>query len=139
MSSDSLHHPNAKTLRAIYADLRCIGDYVDDDVILHAAEREVTGMKADYIGRQEVVEKERELVRLTDGTLLMDVQGVQANDHFGTVIGTLRAHLRGHDMAMPFCGVWQFRDWRIIEHWENAYDVHAFGRFLMGEDVATAP
>lgn len=132
-------HPNVKTLRAIYANLRCIGEYVDDDVVLHSAEREITGMKADYVGRQEVVEKEQELIRLSGDTLVMDVQSIQANDHFGTVIGTLRAYLRGRDMAEPFCGVWQFRDGRVIEHWENAYDARAVGRFLMGEDIATAP
>ena len=72
-------------LRAIYADLRCIGDHVGDDVVLHAAERELPGMKTRYVGRAEVIAKELDLIRLTDDTLVMDVQDMQANDHYGAV------------------------------------------------------
>jgi hypothetical protein len=93
-------------------------------------------MKARHVGRQDVIAKELEPIRLTEDTLVMDVQGIQANDYFGTVVGTLPVYLCGRDMAMPFCGLWRFRDGHVIEHWENAYDVRAFGRFLMGEDVA---
>ena len=138
MTSSSTH-PNVATLRAIYADLRCIGEHVADDVVLHAAERELPGMKTRYVGRAEVVAKELDLIRLTDDTLVMDVQDMQANDHFGAVIGTLRARLHGREMAMPFCGLWRFQDGLAVEHWENAYDAGTFGRFLMGQavDVAT--
>jgi hypothetical protein len=39
-------HPNAETLRAIYADLSCIAEYADDNdaddnVLLHTADRGV--------------------------------------------------------------------------------------------------
>ena len=41
-------------------------------------------------------------------------------------------------MAMPFCGLWRFRNGQITEHWENAYDAAEFGRFLMGEKSSAA-
>jgi ketosteroid isomerase-like protein len=126
---------NTQTLRMIYANLASIGAYVDDDVVLHAAEREIPGMRRRYVGRAEVVAKELELIRLTDNTLFMDVQSVQANDYFGAVTGFLRASLHGREITMPFCGLWRFRDGRVIEHWENAYDASAFGRFLAGEGM----
>jgi len=59
----------------------------------------------------------------------MDVQHITANDYFGAVLGVLRAHLDGDNLAMPFCGLWRFRDGLIVEHWENGYDVSAMTRF----------
>jgi hypothetical protein len=127
---------NEKTLQAIYADLSRIGEHIDDDVVLHAAERDIPGMKQRYVGRDEVIAKELSLIRLTENTLIMDVENIQATEYFGAVTGLLRAHLHGRDVAMPFCGLWRFREGRVIEHWENAYDASAFGRFVTGEDVA---
>jgi hypothetical protein len=34
-------HPDAETLRAIYADLSCIPECADDNVVLHTADRGV--------------------------------------------------------------------------------------------------
>lgn len=37
-------------------------------------------------------------------------------------------------IAMPFCGVWRFDEMgRAVEHWENAADPAALGRWLRGE------
>ncbi|KAH6628416.1 hypothetical protein F5144DRAFT_536873 [Chaetomium tenue] len=37
-------------------------------------------------------------------------------------------------IAMPFCGVWRFDELgRAVEHWENAADPAALGRWLRGE------
>ncbi len=123
-------HPNVETLRAIYADLTRIEDYASDDVVLHPAER-ATG-EGDYIGKHAVVAKEHDLIRLTGGTLIMDVEHIVANDHFGAVLGVLRVHRNGRAFGMPFCGLWRFRDGLIVEHWENAYDAPAIHRFLTG-------
>ncbi|GAA2611987.1 nuclear transport factor 2 family protein [Actinomadura fulvescens] len=132
-------HPNATMLRAVYADLSTIGRYLDDDVVLHAAERSIAGMTATHHGRQAVLDKELALIRATEGTLVMDVEQVCANDHFGAVTGRLRAHRQGRRIAMPFCGLWRFRDGRILEHWENAYDAAALGAFLSGDLDAASP
>ncbi|GAB2569600.1 nuclear transport factor 2 family protein [Dyella jejuensis] len=126
-------HANVETLRAVYADLRCIDRYVDDDVVLHTADRGASGGPAFVIGKKAVLEKELDLIRLTNGSLVMDVQHITANEYFGAVIGTLRARSGNESIGMPFCGLWRFRDGRIIEHWENAYDASALGRFLMGD------
>ena len=125
-------HPNVSALKAIYADLRCIAEYCAPDVVLHPAERSFVSSAQPVAGREAVLAKELDLIRLTDGSLLMDVQEIIANDSFGAVTGTLRAKKEDRTFDMPFCGLWRFRDGRIIEHWENAYDAKAFGQFLMG-------
>jgi hypothetical protein len=111
-------HPNVEILRAVYADLTRLGEFAADDVVLHPAEG-----GADHVGRQAVVGKERDLIGLTGGTLLMDVEHITANDYYGAVLGILRARLHGNDLAVPFCGLWRFSDGSIVEHWENAYDL----------------
>ncbi|EGH15683.1 hypothetical protein PSYMP_29424, partial [Pseudomonas amygdali pv. morsprunorum str. M302280] len=37
-------------------------------------------------------------------------------------------------IIMPFCGLWRFRDGKIVEHWENVYDVRALGNFMNGKE-----
>ncbi|MFE0756504.1 nuclear transport factor 2 family protein [Inquilinus sp. NPDC058860] len=131
-------HPNIETLRAIYADLSRIAEHTDDDVVLHTADRGASGGPPQVVGKDAVLAHELELIRLTANTLVMEVQDITANDHFGAVLGVLRARLNGRDIGMPFCGLWRFRDGRVIEHWENAYDAAALGRFLTGEAVPAA-
>jgi ketosteroid isomerase-like protein len=121
-------HRNVNVLRAIYADLTRIGEYADDDIVLHAAERESGNGR--YVGKRAVVAKEQELIRLTGNTLLMDVEQITANDYFGAVLGVLRARRDGDSLAVPFCGLWRFRNGLIVEHWENAYELATFTRFV---------
>lgn len=123
-------HPNVAVLRAIYADLTRISEYVADDVVLHAAERDIPGAVPIHTGVQAVLDKEMDLVRRTAGTLVMEVDFIAANDYFGAVSGYLRACLDGESTAMPFCGLWRFRAGRIVEHWENAYSAVEFAEFL---------
>jgi ketosteroid isomerase-like protein len=125
---DPAQHRNAETLRTIYADLSRLVDYASDDVILHAAERKSSDGR--YVGKNAVAAKEQELLRLTGNTLVMDVEQIIANDHFGAVLGVLRARRNGDPLAVPFCGLWRFHDGVIVEHWENAYDVAALTRLV---------
>ena len=138
--STTATHPNVRTLRAIYADLTRLGEYAANDMVLHTAEREVSSdiTAGRIVGKKAAVAQERELIRLTGGTLVMDVEHIAANDHFGAVFGVLRAHRGEATLAMPFCGLWRFRDGLITEHWENAYDVSAIKTFL-SEETSTAP
>jgi hypothetical protein len=131
MMAKSSTHPNIEILRSLYADLSRIAEYTDNDVVLHTADREIPGRPTRVIGTKAVHAKELDLIRVSNNTLVMDVQDIIANDHFGAVLGVLRVHLNGKDIGMPFCGLWRFRNGRIIEHWENAFDVAAFGQFLM--------
>ncbi|MBP2479086.1 ketosteroid isomerase-like protein [Crossiella equi] len=117
-------HPNAETLRAIYANLDLIGEHLAEDAVLHPATRDVDPDAGPVRGAAAVVRWETELVAATGGTLVMDVQRITANDQFGTVLGTLRAVLGGREYADAFCGVWRFRDGRVVEHWENIHDPH---------------
>jgi predicted SnoaL-like aldol condensation-catalyzing enzyme len=126
-------HANVEALRKLYADLSTIGEYVDDDAVLHPAARREDGEVV--VGKQAIIDHELNLIQVTENTLHMDVQHIIANDYFGAVAGILRAHLHGDELGMPFCGLWRFRDGKIIEHWENAYDVAIFARFVGGEAV----
>ncbi|UMP06792.1 nuclear transport factor 2 family protein [Amycolatopsis sp. EV170708-02-1] len=121
-------HPNVNVLLSIYADLTRIGEYACDDIVLHAAERGSGNGR--HTGKRAVVAKEQALIRLTGNTLVMDVEQITANDHFGAVLGVLRAHRGDENLAVPFCGLWRFRDGKVVEHWENAYDQSALTRFV---------
>jgi pyridoxine 4-dehydrogenase len=131
--SPSGEHPNVAMLRTVYADLTRLRDFAAEDVVLHAAERETPGGVKRVVGRDAVDEKERALIAMTGGTLVMEVQHIVANDHFGTVLGVMRGTSDGKTIAMPFCGVWRFRDGVILEHWENAYDVTRFFENLVAD------
>jgi hypothetical protein len=130
-------HSNVAMLQTIYADLSRIADYCDDDVVLHTADRGASGGPAEVIGKKAVLDKELDLIQLTGKTLHMDVQQIIANDYFGAVMGILRSRRNGSAIGMPFCGLWRFRDGRIVEHWENAYDAGELGRFLLGRENST--
>ena len=123
-------HPNVSILRAIYQDLRRIADFSDETVVLHPAERSHHKGALPVAGKQAVLAKELDLIRLTGESLLMEVSEIVANESFGAVLGTLRATKNGRTLAMPFCGLWRFRDGLIVEHWENAYDASVMGSFL---------
>lgn len=131
-------HPNIEVLRAIYADLSCIDRYSDDDIVLHTADRGVSGGPAQVVGKANVLAKELALIDLSHGTLKMEVHSIIANDYFGAVLGVLCTQHGGQFMGMPFCGLWRFRDGRIVEHWENAYDAAELGSFLMGKDTGSS-
>jgi hypothetical protein len=129
--SRATEHPNVEVLRAVYADLTRLGEYARADMVLHPAEPGGQGI----VGREAAVAKERDLIGRTDGTLKMDVEHIAANDYFGAVFGVLRAHRGDAALAVPFCGLWRFRDGLIAEHWENAYDASVIAKFL-GADGA---
>ncbi|GGV55295.1 hypothetical protein GCM10010245_87530 [Streptomyces spectabilis] len=119
-SARSAVHPHVEILQAIYTDLPKIAEHAADDIVLHRADRSVEDLRV-CRGLQAVLAHEQALLRVTGDTLVMDVDHIMANDHFGTVLGTLRA-TRPLPVAMPFCGLWRFADGLIVEHWENAYD-----------------
>jgi len=112
-------HPHTEVLRAVYGDLARLKDYVSDDVVLHRAGRTLDDL-GPCVGKDAVMAHEHALLDLAEGTLVMDVQHIVANDHFGAVLGVLRIR-RPQENATPFCGLWRFADGRIVEHWENAY------------------
>lgn len=123
-------HPNVAVLRTIYQDLRRIADFSHESVVLHPAERSIRPDALAVVGKQAVLAKELELIRMTEGSLIMDVTQIVANEFFGAVLGILRAAKAGRELAIPFCGLWRFRDGLVVEHWENAYDASAMGSFL---------
>ncbi|KAK3387932.1 hypothetical protein B0H63DRAFT_521947 [Podospora didyma] len=121
-------------LRYLYADLTRISEVVSPSLLLHPADRALfTPPKPPLRGTSAVQAHENSLLAATEGTLVMDVESITANEHFGTVLGTLRASKTGRkdDLAVPFCGVWRFDDsGRAVEHWENAADPMAVAKWL---------
>lgn len=126
-------HPNIATLRSIYEDLRRIEHHADEDMVLHTAQRHVGADPGRLYGKAAVVEKIHALIRESGRTLQMRVDSIVANDYFGAVLGSIRARRGESEIGMPFCGLWRFRDGRILEHWENAYDIAALDAFMRGE------
>jgi len=120
---ETIEHTNVETLRAIYADLATIGEYVSDDMVLHNAIRDANGHEQIVHGKSNVVDHEVALIASTGGQLVMAVEHIHANDYFGAVFGKL---VVGDQMSMPFCGLWRFVDGVAVEHWENAYDASVF-------------
>ncbi|MFD8197553.1 nuclear transport factor 2 family protein [Streptomyces wuyuanensis] len=121
-------HPNVLRLQTIYADLTRLEDFATDSIVLHTADRRIANRSVS--GKEAVMRQERELIRRTRNTLIMDTQHIAANDFFGIALGTMRARMGTRDIEMPFCGLWRFRDGWITEHWENAYDPLALRRLL---------
>lgn len=127
-------HANVETLRAVYKDLTRIAEFADNDIVLHKADRSSCRSLSMIIGKLAVRNHQLDLIEHSRQTLYMDVQEIVANDHFGSVLGHMRTSCERKTMGMPFCGLWRFRDGKIIEHWENVYDSQALGSFLMGEE-----
>ncbi len=68
----------------------------------------------------------------------MDVESITANEHFGTVLGMLRAKVANSEesLAVPFCGVWRFQGGQAVEHWENASNVEEFMHYAVKNESA---
>lgn len=125
-------HPNVETLRAIYADFSRLAEYASDDVVLHAHGSRGL-MAGDYFGKRAVLSKEMELYRRSGGSLEMTADHIVANDHFGAVLGRLKANRDGQEFVGEVCGLWRFRDGVVVEHWENCADWPAAERFFLDE------
>ncbi|MFE3179226.1 nuclear transport factor 2 family protein [Amycolatopsis sp. NPDC059090] len=116
---------HCELLRFVYQDFERLADTATDDIILHTADRALVpdGIRR---GLATVLAHERGLLEATAGTLVMDVRQVIADDHFGAVMGILRA-TKPARIAMPFCGLWRFAEGKLAEHWENAYAASELG------------
>jgi hypothetical protein len=123
---------NQALLQHLYADVTRISQVSTNDIILHTADRDLSSPPRPPLrGKTAAQAHEDALVALTQGTLVMDVQTIVANEHFGTAMGILRARKEGRgDLAIPFCGVWRFEKGLAVEHWENAVDARALEAWL---------
>lgn len=123
-------HPNVERLRAVYADFGLLETYAAEDMVLHAGGSRGI-MAGDYVGRKAVLAKEMELYRRSGGTLVITLDHVVANDHFGAALGRFGAHRDGTRFEGEVCGLWRFADGLIVEHWENCADWPAAERFFV--------
>ncbi|NEB80008.1 nuclear transport factor 2 family protein [Streptomyces sp. SID14478] len=127
-ASHRTHHPHADLLARLYQDLAGIGRFLHPDAVLHPALRDVERRARPVEGRDAVIEWERDLITSTGCTLDMQISHIAADEHFGSVHGTLHAVFRGYPFSDTFCGLWRFRDGLIVEHWENIADPHRLAR-----------
>ncbi len=99
-------HSNREVLRAVYKDMTRITEFADADIVLHKADQGAGGGLSIAIGREAVLSHQINLIRRTHQTLYMDVHDIIANDHFGSVLGEMRASCEGRKIIMPFatCG-----------------------------------
>ncbi|KAI0450945.1 hypothetical protein F5B21DRAFT_507715 [Xylaria acuta] len=126
----------------LYADLTRLSRVASPDIVLHPFQDPRPPPPPPHHhhplnGIAAAQAHEEALVSATGGTLVMDVESVVANAHFGAVLGVLRARCssdndddddddddddpsRREDLAVPFCGLWRFDALgRPVEHWEN--------------------
>ncbi len=118
---------NCEILRYVYADFERLAETSSAEIVLHPADR--VGPADDRHGLADVLTHERSLLAATCGTLVMDVRQIAASDHFGAVLGILRA-AAPQVVATPFCGLWRFDGGKLVEHWENAFDAAELSRLL---------
>ena len=125
----------ASLLRYLYNDLSRISEVASRDILLHTADRDLSSpSKTPIRGVEAAQAHEDGLIAATGGTLVMDVESITANEHFGSVMGVLRATKPDQkDLAIPFCGVWRFENGWAVEHWENAVDPGRFAVWFQGE------
>ncbi|MGG7568807.1 nuclear transport factor 2 family protein [Streptomyces sirii] len=123
-------HPHARLLAALYQDLTRIAQFADERIILHPATRDTIRRDPDVIGRDAVLAWETGLIRASGETLRVEVDTITANDHFGTVLGTLVARFGEQPFTGHFCGLWRFEDGKITEHWENLHDPELFASLM---------
>lgn len=106
-------HPHTEILRTIYTELTRMKDHISDEVVLHRAARTSQDPRP-CVGKDAVMAHEHALLGAAGGTLVMEVQHIVAKDHFGAVLAVLRIR-HPQKAAMPFCGLWLFKDGRIVE------------------------
>jgi ketosteroid isomerase-like protein len=130
-------HPNVQLLRTLYDDLTRIAEYAaDDNITYHLADRDLPGSPGTLTGRAALAANERAFVEATGATLAPAIEHITANDYFGTVTGTFHATVDGEPWTMAFCGLWRFRNGRITDHWQNAYQpAHAANLFRRATTV----
>ena len=113
---------NCELLLYVYGDFERLDRVATEGIVLHPAGR---SSETDVVrGLEAVLAHERDLLKSTHGTLFMDVKQIMADEHFGVVMGVLRAS-EPAIVAMPFCGLWRFDGGKLVEHWENPYSFDA--------------
>ncbi|KAM7189456.1 nuclear transport factor 2 family protein [Rhypophila sp. PSN 637] len=119
-------------LKYLYQDLSRISEVSSSDILLHPADRDLcTPPREPLRGIDAAQAHEDALIAATGGALVMDVQSIDGNEHFGVVLGVLRATRSGREeLAIPFCGVWRFQHGKAVEHWENAADPKVLKKWL---------
>ncbi|KAK4145754.1 uncharacterized protein C8A04DRAFT_35566 [Dichotomopilus funicola] len=147
----------------LYKDITLLSQIASPTLVLHPADRAlVSPPRAPLVGIEAAQQHEESLVKAAaarGGKLVFRPESIQVDGRgvFGVVLGVLEGRLIGSDdnkgpgeetserccegkgrkegeIEMAFCGVWRFDGTgRAVEHWENAADPAALGRWLQGK------
>ncbi|KAK4168683.1 hypothetical protein QBC43DRAFT_296696 [Cladorrhinum sp. PSN259] len=115
-------------LHYVYADLTRLSEVAADHVMLHPADRAITG-SGPLVGVEACQQHEEGLAKAcansSGGKLRMRVEDVMVNERFGCVMGFMEVDKgEGREkVEARFCGLWRF-EWvdgvvKAAEHWEN--------------------
>ncbi|KAK4229896.1 hypothetical protein QBC38DRAFT_470637 [Podospora fimiseda] len=112
----------------VYEDLRRFKEIATENVMLHAADRYISG-SGPLVGVEACQQHEERFGK----RVKMRVEDVMANDCFGCVMGVMEV---GDDIKEKFCGIWRFiweRDRvKAVEHWENLNGIEGVRKVMGG-------
>ncbi|KAI1130455.1 hypothetical protein F5Y10DRAFT_235697 [Nemania abortiva] len=121
-------------LRYLYADLTRLSQVASPDIILHPFD----DPSAPLHGIAAAQAHEEALIAASGGTLVMDVETIEADSQFGVVLGMMRGRtLDLEDIAVSFLGLWRFVDGKPVEHWEHTaeHNEEAINRFKAAREA----
>lgn len=136
-------HPNVAVLRRLYdayarRDRDTICALLAEDCRWNIPGR---GPKAGtHIGQSAILELFRDLMRASNGSAVIELHDVLANDTTAVALQTGRATIDGITSELKEVLVHTIRDGKVVEMWEYQFDLYAFDEMLpSATDAATRP
>jgi len=126
-------HGNATLMREGYAafaagDLDRIRQVFADDIVWHVGG--TSGLAGDYKGQDEVFDFFGRLFEMTDGTFMLEIHDVVANDDHAVVLAHATARRGDRMLDSKSTHVWHVRDGRATEFWGFDWDQRAGDDFF---------
>jgi ketosteroid isomerase-like protein len=126
-------HPNALLLRTLYdayarRDREAICELIADDCQWNIPGR---GPNAGtHVGIDAILELFRGLMRASEGSAVIELHDVLANDTTAVAIQTGRAKIDGRESALQEVLVHTVRDGKIVSMQEYQFDLYAFDEMM---------
>lgn len=126
-------HPNAVLLRNLYdaysrRDREAICALIADDCRWNIPGR---GPNAGtHVGIDAILELFRDLMRASEGSAVIELHDVLANDTTAVAIQTGRATIDGRESALEEVLVHTIRDGKIVSMQEYQFDLYAFDEMM---------
>jgi uncharacterized protein len=127
-------HPNEAPIREAFAafsqgDMDALrNQYFTEDIRWHIAGR--NPLAGDYEGVAQVLEVFGRIAELSEGTFVVDLHDVLANDEQAVALWTGRGERAGKKLENSIAQVIRIRDGKWIEVWGYSADQYAFDEFF---------